>query len=270
MRSVVFLDLDNTFWSDGVGVPASTVEAIHVAQSHGHKVFSNTGRARAGTRDLTPYGLDGRCYAAGAEVFVGDEKICDLRLTLDESRALRDALDIGSGILVAEGGERCFVRAYDVVRFEELKAMLAASDDPFIDHPDLSVMTEDDHMQVFKYSLFVAGGVPQEVKEAVPAGFVPTSMRDATEFTRKGVSKAQALELVRRFLEERDGISYRTVAIGDSANDVPMLRAADVAVTMGNGTDEAKAAADYVTATIDEDGLYKAFEHLGLLSGDAA
>ena len=47
-------------------------------------------------------------------------------------------------------------------------------------------------------------------------------------------------------------------------NDIPMLRTADVSVCMGNGTPEAKAVADYVTKSINEDGLYCAFAHFGL------
>ncbi len=36
-------------------------------------------------------------------------------------------------------------------------------------------------------------------------------------------------------------------------------------VAMGSGGDEIKAMADYVTDDVDEDGLYKAFVHLGLI-----
>ena len=76
MRTVVFLDLDNTFWTEN-GVPDSAIEAIRRAQANGHRVFSNTGRSRGETRELLPYGLDGRCYAAGAEVFLGEQKLVD-------------------------------------------------------------------------------------------------------------------------------------------------------------------------------------------------
>ena len=34
---------------------------------------------------------------------------------------------------------------------------------------------------------------------------------------------------------------------------------------MGSGGDGAKAAADYVTTGVDEDGLYNAFLHFGLI-----
>ena len=36
-------------------------------------------------------------------------------------------------------------------------------------------------------------------------------------------------------------------------------------VAMGNGGDEVRAAADFVTGDVDEDGLHYAFEKLGLI-----
>ena len=264
MPTIVFLDLDNTFWTED-GVPASALDAIATAQENGHRVFSNTGRSRAGTRDLSPYHLNGRCYAAGSEVFLSDEKIVDEPLGIAVSHQLLELLDVGEGILIAEGGDRCFVRAYDQPMLEQLRVICARTNDPFIDHPDISEMTEADHAQVYKYSLWISGGVPEELKAAIPTGYRETTMGDATEFTQVGHTKATALAAVRAIMENRDGVSYRTMAVGDSGNDIPMLVAADIGVCMGNGTDAAKAAADYVTSPIDGDGLWHAFAHFGLI-----
>ena len=52
----------------------------------------------------------------------------------------------------------------------------------------------------------------------------------------------------------------RTMAIGDSGNDIPMLRAAALGVAMGNATREVKDAADAVTASNMEDGAAIAIE----------
>lgn len=264
MPTIAFLDLDNTFWTEA-GVPDSALRAIRLAQANGHLVFSNTGRGRAGTRDLSPYGLDGRCYAAGAEAFLGNERIVNEPLGVELSRKLCHTLDIGEGILIAEGGDRCYIRVYDQPMFQELFDSLAKIDDPFIDHPEISTMTDEDHAQIFKYSLWIAGGVPDEVKASIPTGFRETTMGDATEFTQVGHTKATALEMVRKAMETRGGVAYRTMALGDSGNDIPMLRTADVGVCMGNGTDAAKEAADWITSPINEDGLYHAFEHFGLI-----
>ena len=55
------------------------------------------------------------------------------------------------------------------------------------------------------------------------------------------------------------------MAFGDGENDVDMLRRAGVGVAMGNAEAAVKAAADYVTADVDQDGIYRALEHYGLL-----
>ena len=57
----------------------------------------------------------------------------------------------------------------------------------------------------------------------------------------------------------------RSMAFGDGGNDVAMLSAAGVGIAMGNACDEALNAADYVTATVDDDGIARALEHLGIL-----
>lgn len=68
----------------------------------------------------------------------------------------------------------------------------------------------------------------------------------------EGVSKASALELVRRKLRVEPA---DTIACGDQRNDIEMLRWAAYGVAMGNSPDEVKAVADAVTAHVDEDGL---------------
>ena len=56
-----------------------------------------------------------------------------------------------------------------------------------------------------------------------------------------------------------------TIAFGDAKVDIPMLSYCHIGVAMGNGGEEIRAMADYVTDDVENDGLYKAFQHLGLL-----
>ena len=63
------------------------------------------------------------------------------------------------------------------------------------------------------------------------------------EFNAPGVSKGTGLLELARML----GIPpEETMAIGDSSNDIPMIRAAGLGVAVANATDETKATADYV------------------------
>ena len=67
------------------------------------------------------------------------------------------------------------------------------------------------------------------------------------------------------FLSERLGINPdRVLAIGDNENDIPMLRAAGLAVCMGQATAVVQAEADWVAPTFEEDGAAVALERFVL------
>ncbi len=79
--------------------------------------------------------------------------------------------------------------------------------------------------------------------------------------SKDGGKKNAMLEIIARY-----GIApEECIAFGDSENDLEMLRAAGIGVSMGNGTEECKAAADYVTTDCDEDGIINALKHFGLI-----
>ena len=84
-----------------------------------------------------------------------------------------------------------------------------------------------------------------------------------TEIICPGVSKAAAINI----LAQKLGIDRSEVmAIGDSDNDLPMLKAAGTSIAMGNGTDEVKAACDFVTGLCEDDGFAQAVEKFVLNS----
>ncbi len=55
------------------------------------------------------------------------------------------------------------------------------------------------------------------------------------------------------------------IAFGDGENDIEMLSFAGIGVAMGNAEPEVKAVSDHVTSDIDDDGILKALQHLGIL-----
>ena len=62
------------------------------------------------------------------------------------------------------------------------------------------------------------------------------------------------------------GITREEVIVfGDGDNDCSMLRWAGTGVAMGNATPAAKAAAGYITAPVDQDGILIALRHFGVL-----
>lgn len=92
--------------------------------------------------------------------------------------------------------------------------------------------------------------------------YITKSFPTFCEVAHSDCSKGQALARLAQSL----GIAQEeTIAIGDNPNDLDMIEWAGLGVAMGNGAAEVKAVADWVTATVDEDGAARAIENaLGL------
>jgi len=89
--------------------------------------------------------------------------------------------------------------------------------------------------------------------------------RSGADVMEAGCSKADGLRRLARWFGEKEDLSD-TVAFGDSMNDLEVIREAGIGVAMGNAAEELKKAADYITSSISEDGIYRACLHLGLLA----
>lgn len=77
------------------------------------------------------------------------------------------------------------------------------------------------------------------------------------EIVPRGVDKGNSLARLMAHL----GIAREDViCCGDGFNDISMMRYAGVGVAMGNARQEVKEAADYVTASNDEDGLVQVID----------
>lgn len=92
----------------------------------------------------------------------------------------------------------------------------------------------------------------EDLARRFPDLAVTSSIPRNLELNSRLAQKGLALEALARRL----GIPMaETMAFGDDLNDLSMLRAAGVGVAMGNASAEVKAAADYVTASCDENGV---------------
>lgn len=108
-----------------------------------------------------------------------------------------------------------------------------------------------------------------EELRAVSAGRLAVVRSHAlfVEVMSPNASKGQALA----FLAQRFGVPREeTLAVGDSGNDISMLRWAGVGVAMGNATDDVKAVADWIAPPVMEDGLAVVIERLALGREDNA
>ncbi len=111
-------------------------------------------------------------------------------------------------------------------------------------------------------------GSPEQaahVEQAFPELRLPLfASGHGADVVRRGISKAEGLRRLAVLFGENPDLSA-TVAFGDSLNDLEIIREAGTGVAMGNAVDELKAAADFVTSSIEDDGIYRACLALGLI-----
>lgn len=90
---------------------------------------------------------------------------------------------------------------------------------------------------------------------------VSNSSPTNVEVNVKGISKARALKTV---CQLKNTAMSNVLAIGDSLNDIKMIRQAGWGVAMGNAQQRVKEAADWVTATNNENGVAQAIRRFAL------
>lgn len=98
------------------------------------------------------------------------------------------------------------------------------------------------------------GGVRQAMNGSA---YVTRSIPWFIEVMDPRVDKGKAFELVTKTL---DVPLEETMAIGDSWNDIPLLRAAGVGVAMGSSPPELRAVSDAVVSDVANDGVAEALE----------
>ena len=261
MAKIIFFDIDNTLWDEQMQIPASTVEAVRKLKANGHLCFICTGRARGNlvSKELMSLPFDGIVAACGNHIEYAGKLIYQ---NLLPQNVLKHAIEVMKKYqmpMVVEGPVDHWI---DEKGFEE---------DGYVDYLHevlgehaLPLYGYEPGMLVSKISTLI---LPQTNVEAIRrelAGELDILEHPGKvwELIPPGTSKAWGIDYLCRYLEIANEDTY---AIGDSANDLEMLEFVKHGICMGNGTEAAKQAAEYVTADIHEDGLYKAMEHYGLI-----
>ncbi|KAF1303780.1 HAD-IIB family hydrolase [Candidatus Enterococcus willemsii] len=101
-----------------------------------------------------------------------------------------------------------------------------------------------------------------KLQNALPSCDFQRSNPYTIDIVPKGGSKLQGI----LFFLAHQGIDLsEAMAFGDHLNDIEMLQGVGIGVSMGNGMQEVKVTADYVTASNNEDGIEKALKHFQLI-----
>lgn len=254
---VFFLDIDDTILYkkdkfDQGSVSPRVLNAMQKARDMGHYVYINTGRAPSYFTDLIrSLPVDGYVCGCGSYVLCGDEVLYQANYPNDViARWMKELSGPSDPGFVVEGVKRIF-RYRNSYWAPEKDWILSDSVEDFYTY------LQNDSVVKASICQDIDPTILPRLREDFWAIYHPTE--HYTECCVKGCSKATGMKIIM----DHYGLSMeRSVAIGDSENDLDMIKAAGIGVVMGQARDEIKQYADRITETLLNDGAAVAIEEL--------
>ena len=270
--AVVLLDIDGTLVNYRAELPAGAEAAVRAAWARGHLIYLCTGRSRAEIHpELWQLGVDGLIGGNGSYVESAGEVVFHQVM---DAAVVAELLDL----LTAEGLGYYLECNSGLFASADLPQRAAAA----IGRPDAD--GERFVREVFRGMFYAPWPVPPDVNkisfalrpdvdlDALAARFAGRAAVDSWSATGQGpefgeigqlgVHKGAAIERLAAHL----GVpTSRLIGMGDARSDLEMFAVCGTSVAMGNAPEDVRAAADLVTADVDDDGLAKAFVRLGLI-----
>ncbi|MBQ1492000.1 MAG: HAD family phosphatase [Blautia sp.] len=273
-KKVIFLDIDGTLTEPGSNVPpASALDAIAKAQANGHLVFLCSGRNYGMLSPLLAYSFDGVVGSSGGYVLSGQEVIYDRPMTKEEQDLAMNTLKecgVFRTVECLEGsytdeGFKEFLKSHsgegansELLRWrEQIESSLNILPMSNYDGaPAYKIVFMSDSMErLEKPKAVLSDAFTIVIQEPDAFGFVNGEMQP------KAFDKGTGVRRVMEYL----GIPMEdSIGFGDSMNDLEMMTTVGHSVCMGNGAKALKELSDEVCPAVLEDGMYKAFEKLGL------
>ncbi|KAL8537308.1 hypothetical protein ACS0TY_012456 [Phlomoides rotata] len=260
----IFCDMDGTLLNSKSQISLSTAQALKEASSRGVKVVIATGKTRPAVMNILNMvnltGKDGIISELSPGVFVqgllvyGRQGREIFRRNLDPgvcSEAFLYSLEHKIPI-IAFAEDRCFslfehplVDSLHTV-YHEPKAEIIPSVDQLLAGVEIQKLLFLDSSEGVASTLR-----PYWAAATADRASVVQAQPDMLEIVPSGTSKGSG---VRILLDHLGATPDEVMAIGDGENDVEMLELASLGVALSNGSDKAKAVANVIGLSNDQDG----------------
>ncbi|MBQ8502376.1 MAG: Cof-type HAD-IIB family hydrolase [Bacteroides sp.] len=263
MIKALFFDIDGTLVSFKTHeIPVSTVEALQAAKAKGLQILISTGRPNVLIDNLGVLQaagiIDGYITMNGAYCFVGREVIYKSCIPAADVETIASycvarhtpCIMVGEHTICGCGLDELVKQIF----YKDLNVSARILETPL----EEAIVGKE----IFQLSPFISLEQEKELAASLPGCEFGRWHPAFADVTARGNTKQKGMDEMARYL----GLKIEeTMSFGDGGNDIPMLRHAGIGVAMGNAGDEVKAHADYVTTSVDEDGVANALRHFGIL-----
>lgn len=260
MIKALFFDIDGTLVSFNTHkVAQSTIEGLNIAKERGIKIFISTGRPLSFINNLEDieHLIDGYITTNGSYNFMGKSVISMHSIPKEEVLTLVDYLNKHEYPAILVGTDNTAVINHkpivDRIVIDTLN----------ITNIDYSITAETVLQQdILQITPFITQEQQDIIMPQIPHCASERWHPEFIDTVNKQASKGKALSDIVAY---NDLLISETMAFGDGGNDISMLLKAGVGVAMGNANDNVKAMANYVTSSVDDDGIYKALKHFEVI-----
>lgn len=258
MIKAVFFDIDGTLVSFKTHiVPQSTVHALDLLRQKGIKVFIATGRHRTSINNLGKLEFDGYVTLNGGYVIAGKDTVIYKHSISDKDieALVRYQQNEGQFPCAFVQENEIFMNYTDTAVKDVFRLLNFPG-------PPIRHISEIYGKTVYQLIAFFTAEQEKRIMsilshcESTRWNPLFTDVVPAGSSKRVGIDKM--LEYYHINLDE-------CMAFGDGGNDIAMLRHAGIGVAMGNASDEVMKSADYVTTSVDENGIYNALKHFNII-----
>ncbi len=265
MYKLVALDMDGTLLKDDLTIAPGTIEAIQRAAAQGTIITIATGRMFASAKQFAKQlkiNVPLITYQGALIQDLQSEKVIYERSLSEEigHRLIEIAEERNLHLQVYQDD-----LLYGAVDNDRLREYAEKVKVPYTVDPNLRALAT----KGFTKAIYIGEpdyleGMQDEMKERFgSSAHITKSTPYFLEVTHPEANKGAAL---RELANHLNIPLAQTIGVGDNFNDTELLEVAGLGVAMGNAPDDVKKVARYVTEHVDDDGLAKAFQRLGLMA----
>lgn len=256
MIKVAFFDIDGTLFSHTMHkIPDSARKALHLLREKGIKIFLATGRGIEALKRI-PWGdlvFDGYITLNGQICLDAEENVLyEAPIKGEDAAYLIDAFQTKKIPLAFVEKNRTYLNFInETVRLAQEAVAI----------PMLPI-GEYEGAPIYQIIGYMNRRETESLAPKIPNCKITGWYEDGIDIISKNSGKDNGIQ---KILEIYGFDREEAIAFGDSANDLEMLEFVGIGVAMGNAAEDVKKAADYVTSHIDEDGIWDACTHFGLI-----
>lgn len=256
MIKAAFFDIDGTLLSFKTHlVSPGTIQAFEELHRQGIHTFISSGRPKVLIPPM-PVGFDGYVTMNGGYCFVGNQVLLRNPIPQQETDRWLEYAEQENLCTMIFTEHEMFVNTHSDPVANAIRNQLEFQMPPLL--PTWQMMGRE----TFQVIAIMPAQRDNDVLQMLPHCRLPRWHPQFSDLVNADNSKATGIDsILHHYGIDRN----ECIGFGDGGNDIEMLDFCGIGVAMGNADDNVKAHADYVTTSVDDEGIANALRELHII-----